>query len=75
MIGYIGRVNKTEAERLEGGDDAANYRGTEYIGKEGIEKATKENCTAPLATMKLKFLRVVEPYVIYLVPHRHQAIT
>jgi len=39
MIGYIGRVNKTEAERLEGGDDAANYRGTEYIGKEGIEKS------------------------------------
>ena len=39
MIGYIGRVNKTEAERLEGGDDSANYRGTEYIGKEGIEKS------------------------------------
>ncbi len=39
MIGYIGRVNKREAERLEDSDDAANYRGTEYIGKEGIEKS------------------------------------
>ena len=39
MIGYIGRVNKREAERLEQGDDAANYRGTEYLGKEGLEKS------------------------------------
>ena len=39
MIGYIGRVNKREAERLEEGEDAANYRGTEYIGKEGVEKS------------------------------------
>ena len=39
MIGYIGRVNKREAEMLEEGDDAANYRGTDYIGKEGLEKS------------------------------------
>ena len=39
MIGYIGRVNKKDAERLEEGVDAANYRGTEYIGKEGLEKS------------------------------------
>jgi len=39
MIGYIGRVNKKDAERLEEGEDAANYRGTEYIGKEGLEKS------------------------------------
>ncbi len=39
MIGYIGRVNKKEAERLEDSEDAANYRGTEYIGKEGLEKS------------------------------------
>jgi penicillin-binding protein 2 len=39
MIGYIGRVNKRESERLEEGDDAANYRGTDYIGKEGLEKS------------------------------------
>ncbi len=39
MIGYIGRVNKREAERLEESEDAANYRGTDYIGKEGLEKS------------------------------------
>ena len=39
MIGYIGRVNKRDAEKLEEGEDAANYRGTEYIGKEGLEKS------------------------------------
>ncbi len=39
MIGYIGRVNKREAEKLEDSEDAANYRGTEYLGKEGLEKS------------------------------------
>ena len=39
MIGYIGRVNKRDAEKLEEGEDGANYRGTEYIGKEGLEKS------------------------------------
>lgn len=39
MIGYIGRINKREAERIEESDDAANYRGTDYIGKEGLEKS------------------------------------
>jgi len=43
MIGYIGRVNKREAERLEASEDAANYRGTEYIGKEGIEKSYEKH--------------------------------
>lgn len=43
MIGYIGRVNKKEAEKLEAGEDAANYRGTEYIGKEGIEKSYEKH--------------------------------
>ena len=39
MIGYIGRVNKRDAEKLEEGEDGANYRGTEYIGNEGLEKS------------------------------------
>ncbi len=43
MIGYIGRVNKKEAEKLEASEDAANYRGTEYIGKEGIEKSYEKH--------------------------------
>ncbi|MYM31063.1 penicillin-binding protein 2 [Duganella sp. CY15W] len=39
VIGYIGRVNRAEADALEDGDDASNYRGSSYIGKEGLEKS------------------------------------
>ncbi len=38
MIGYIGRISRRDAERIEEREDAANYMGTEYIGKEGLEK-------------------------------------
>ena len=36
VIGYIGRINPSEKEKLDDSEDAANYRGTEYIGKLGI---------------------------------------
>ena len=36
-LGYIGRVTTRDQERLEELGDAANYRGTDYIGKAGIE--------------------------------------
>ena len=39
VIGYIGRINVSEKEKLEESDDAANYRGTEYIGKLGVEQS------------------------------------
>jgi penicillin-binding protein 2 len=39
VIGYIGRVSRSEASALEDGDDAANYNGTDHIGKEGLEKS------------------------------------
>ncbi|MFM1908432.1 MAG: hypothetical protein RLZZ591_2109 [Pseudomonadota bacterium] len=39
LIGYIGRINKTEKERIEDSEDADNYRGTEYIGKLGVEQS------------------------------------
>jgi penicillin-binding protein 2 len=38
VVGYIGRINAKEKERLEEEDDAGNYRGTEYIGKLGVEQ-------------------------------------
>ena len=38
LIGYIGRINAREKERLEEEDEDGNYRGTEYIGKLGIEQ-------------------------------------
>jgi len=39
VIGYIGRINQAEKERLDEDDDQANYRGTDYIGKLGIEQS------------------------------------
>ena len=37
VIGYIGRITGEDLEALEASGDAANYRGTDYIGKAGIE--------------------------------------
>lgn len=39
VIGYIGRINQKEAAKIEDSEDATNYAGTEYIGKEGLEKS------------------------------------
>ena len=39
VIGYIGRINKNEKDRLDDSEEAANYRGTEYIGKLGVEQS------------------------------------
>ena len=41
VIGYIGRINQAEKKTMEDWPDEtqANYRGTEYIGKLGIEQS------------------------------------
>ncbi len=39
VIGYIGRISQRDADRIDESDDAANYNGTEHIGKEGLEKS------------------------------------
>ena len=39
LIGYIGRINAQEKERIEEEDEDGNYRGTEYIGKLGVEQS------------------------------------
>jgi penicillin-binding protein 2 len=39
VLGYIGRINQNEANAIEAGEDAANYTGTDHIGKEGLEKS------------------------------------
>ena len=38
VIGYIGRINAKDKERIEDDDEDGNYRGTEYIGKLGVEQ-------------------------------------
>ena len=39
VIGYIGRINPAEKGKIEESDDAGNYRGTDYIGKLGVEQS------------------------------------
>ena len=41
VIGYIGRVNQAEKKAMDdwSDEDQTNYRGTEYIGKLGVEQS------------------------------------
>ncbi len=39
VIGYIGRISQSEKAKIDDDDNQANYRGTEYIGKLGIEQS------------------------------------
>lgn len=39
LLGYIGRINQTDVDQLEENDLAANYRGSDYIGKTGLEQS------------------------------------
>jgi penicillin-binding protein 2 len=41
VLGYIGRINQTEKAAMEDWEDEdfANYKGTEYIGKLGVEQS------------------------------------
>lgn len=39
LIGYIGRINQTDMKQLEDSDLEANYRGSDYIGKTGLEQS------------------------------------
>ena len=37
VVGYIGRIGQRDLDRLEANEQLANYRGSDYIGKLGIE--------------------------------------
>ena len=39
VIGYIGRINTSEKEKLEESENTGNYRGTDFIGKLGVEQS------------------------------------
>jgi penicillin-binding protein 2 len=42
VVGYIGRINQSEKERIEENDEEGNYRGTDYIGKLGVEQSFEQ---------------------------------
>src|SRR5438034_3378368 len=37
VIGYIGRINDKDVERIADWEEVANYKGSDYIGKVGVE--------------------------------------
>ena len=39
MIGYIGRITERDVERIEEAGNAANYRGSQHMGKAGLEQS------------------------------------
>lgn len=40
VVGYIGRISQSDTKKLEAsGANMDNYNGTDYIGKEGLEKS------------------------------------
>lgn len=38
LIGYIGRVNDDDLDKIDNEDQEANYRGTDHFGKTGLEQ-------------------------------------
>src|SRR5712671_5181578 len=43
LIGYMGRINQQDQEQLEEAGVDANYRGTDYIGKSGLEASYQDD--------------------------------
>ncbi len=42
VIGYIGRINERDAERIDDEGLGANYKGTDHIGKTGLEQSYED---------------------------------
>jgi penicillin-binding protein 2 len=42
VVGYIGRINDKDLDAIENSENAANYRGTDHIGKAGLEQSYEE---------------------------------
>jgi len=38
LLGYIGRINDADLDKIDDEDQDANYRGTEHFGKTGLEQ-------------------------------------
>ncbi len=42
VVGYIGRINQAEKETIDNSENEGNYRGTDYIGKLGVEQSFEQ---------------------------------
>jgi penicillin-binding protein 2 len=52
VLGYLGRVTTQDQSRFEEEGTAPNYRGTDFIGKAGIEAAYEAELHAPPASSR-----------------------
>ena len=43
FLGYIGRINDKDLAAIEASDDASNYKGSDHIGKGGVEQFYERN--------------------------------
>jgi penicillin-binding protein 2 len=43
VVGYIGRITDKDLERIADWDETANYKGTDYIGKVGVELSYEQD--------------------------------
>lgn len=43
VLGYIGRINQKDQEQLDDEDKTTNYKGTNYIGKTGLEAVYEDD--------------------------------
>jgi penicillin-binding protein 2 len=43
MIGYIGRINDKDMQYLKESEDLSNYKGSDHIGKSGLEQSYERN--------------------------------
>ncbi|PXX50000.1 penicillin-binding protein 2 [Aquitalea magnusonii] len=43
VLGYIGRINQKDQERLDDEDKTTNYKGSNYIGKTGLEAVYEDD--------------------------------
>jgi penicillin-binding protein 2 len=43
VVGYIGRINDNDLEQLETNNELDNYRGSQHIGRIGIEQSFENN--------------------------------
>lgn len=42
VVGYIGRISENDLDRLESKNQTGNYRGTDVLGKKGVEKTYEQ---------------------------------
>jgi len=42
VIGHIGRISQKDLDRLDANERSSNYRGTDYIGKTGLEHSYED---------------------------------